>query len=236
MRFCIKSVSKYFSSVLIFSILLHLFLNPSAVLAQTEGSASTLTEVLPGLNRGRSYFTASEFLYPVIPGVDRRHLPLNLTFQVVEDLSIEDFKKTLGANSWKPLFHCGGKALTIDMVKKANVADGVVNQGSVEVYRFEGRGGLLMQSFYPPESNPNIRAVHDPVTTPFTNLQRSGPGVFTMTFFSAFIIEAKVVKVNETNEYLIQLEVVGHGSKNNVCPDGEVLRSLITPFPGDLIS
>lgn len=233
------SVLKFFSgvvkNVLVCSFFLSVLFGSNLILAQNETTGIELPSnvlSLPGIggsqnNQTRYNFTAEEFLYPIKPGVDRSHLPEFLTFEVVREMDLETLKSKLQEHSWKSLFHCNGRALTVDMFSKSKHLDGVINQSLVETYSFNGDQGVLDQTFYPPEINPENHPQTENRTFNIVNIENLGEGIFKFNYKQAQPEVFTIIKARETNEILIQSAPV---NRAGLCPNGERPAAILAPF------
>ncbi len=204
-------------------------------LAQNETAESEPTNnviTLPGIgggpkNQTRYNFTAEEFFYPIKPHAVRDHLPERLTFEVVRDMDLETLKSKLQEQSWKTVFHCNGRALTVDMFRNTRHLDGVTNQSVVNNYSFNGDQGVMNQTLYPSEENPDRYPEIGFRTSNIDSIDNLGEGNFNFEFNRYTPSVFTIIKVRETNEILIQSVNV---NSPGVCPDGKLPAALLVPF------
>jgi hypothetical protein len=206
-----------------------------AELESGEGKTELRIPSLSETPKTRYNFTAAEYFYPIKPGADRSHFPEQLTLEPVTDLSLEELKTILSSQDWKIIFHCDGQAIPVSQFQKSSFVDGVANPSAINKYKFNGNTAIIRQTVLPPEADPNRSPIV--VREGHFEIRDLGQGGYQFRhIIESKTLVYKLVRLSETEELLLELNIPVDNDRNKICPDFLTPKALLVSLTRDLTS
>lgn len=184
-------------------------------------------------NKTRLNFSAADYFAPIEIDEDRSIWPGQLTLIPDDTATVEQIKSKMLETYWKNVFHCNGKAISVEKFRKTAFADGIVNPALIQKFTIEDGRMFMQQIRKTPEVNPYGLQIQQS-TSEIVSLvpSRNGMGKIEVKYSRYFTPEEyQMIQVQETGEILLDVKYIySFSDEYSICPDHSVPKMILVPL------